>query len=124
MKFWLLENNCVDFRAKVKEVDFPEITPEMFEKDNHCSILKEWLRKEDMDTLSSTYYFDEDREIYDTTIPLDELDDRIDDLEELEQYNLSLKQSLADAVSLLSQTVEFVRDTEVGRKINIYLGIK
>jgi len=127
MKFWLLENNCVEFQAKVKEVDFPEITEVIFLTDSHQSILKEWLKKEDMDSLSSTYYFDDERDMYNVDDNDYDYDVDVDvelELDRVKSHNESLKQSLDDAISLLSQTTGFVRDTEIGRRINIYLGIE
>jgi len=64
MKFWIVETNQMDYRTPYKEVDFPDITEEMIELDDHLIILKKYLDKEDLNTFSSFYDFDEYREIY------------------------------------------------------------
>ena len=64
MKFWILESNQIDYRVPYEEVDFPNITEDMFEDDDHIELLNDYLKERDLDSFSSFFIFDEQREEY------------------------------------------------------------
>lgn len=61
MKFWILETNQVDCKEPYKLIDFPQITQEMFENDDHINILLNDLKERDLNTFSSFFQYDEER---------------------------------------------------------------
>ena len=103
MKFWIVENNSMDWHAKYLEMDFPEITEEMFENDEHIDILHDKLKELDLDSFSSHYEFDEQREKYYAT----------------EEENLRLR--LEEATILLSSCLPFITGTELGKDVEKFL---
>jgi len=56
MKFDLMESDQTGVH-KYKTIDFSEITEEVYDDDEHTDILNEWLHAEDLNSFTSTYFF-------------------------------------------------------------------
>ena len=61
MKFRLMEHmSGYDESSFNDMIDFPEITEEMVEDDEHVEILDAWLKEKDLDSFSSWFLFDKE----------------------------------------------------------------
>lgn len=101
MKFWILENNSIDSNSKYLELDFPEISEEMFEDEEHLDILNDKLKELDLDTFSSFYKFDEQREKY-YEIDYEELYNKC------LSKNANLENTLHEVIVLLSEASVYI----------------
>jgi len=78
MKFWLLETDSIDYKIPNREIDFPEITEGMVEEDEHLEILDKYLKDADLDSFSTFFSFDTQREIYAEHSEIDKIVELVD----------------------------------------------
>ena len=110
MKFWLLENDSIDNDIKYKEIDFPDITEEMFENNQHDIILDNYLQNANLDSFSSHFFFDNDRVMYDE----DETSEN--------DANIYQRSVQDEAIGLLSEASQYVTDPILKGRIETFFG--
>lgn len=122
MKFWLLENDSIDNDIKYKEIDFPDITEEIFENNQHDIILDNYLQNANLDSFSSHFFFDNDRVMYDDddeTLEIDssELVANVDN-----DANIYQRSVQDEAIGLLSEASQYVTDPILKGRIETFFG--